>query len=125
MLRLTFRSMLVFVGLVALVTVPIARARSVTASIRITNNSSRTIRNVYLSHVDVDDWGNNQLGDSTIGAGQSFTISNLTWDQQQVKVIAEDQDGCFLSAVVPVEASAAWTITNETAADCGGSGGGR
>ena len=124
MLRLNFRSVIIFAGLLALIAVPITHGRSLTASIRIVNNSSRTIRNVYLSHIDRDDWGSNQLGDGTIGSGQTFTISNLSWDQQQVKVIAEDQDGCFSSSVVAVEANASWTITNNTTADCGGAGGG-
>jgi hypothetical protein len=117
---LNFRSGITCLALLAVTSLPlVSNARSLTASIRIVNNSSRTIRNVYLSHVNADDWGNNQLGGSSIGAGESFTISNVTWDQQQVKVIAEDQDGCFLSGVVAVADNSSWTITNETSADCG------
>lgn len=121
MRRLNFRGAIILVSVLALVVMPfISQARPLTASISIVNNSSRTIRNVYFSHVDADDWGANQLGDSSIASGQSYTISNVTWDQSQVKVIAEDQDGCFLSGVVQVSATSSWTITNETAADCGG-----
>jgi hypothetical protein len=98
----------------------LASARARTASINVVNNSSREIIHVYLSHADGDDWGQNQLGDSSISPGQSFTISNVSWDQPQVKVIAEDRNGCFLSAVVTYGDGAAWTITNDTAADCGG-----
>ena len=92
------------------------------ASINIVNNSTgREIRHVYLSHVDADDWTGNQLGDSVVIApGQSATISNVACDQQQIKVIGEDQDGCFLSAVVACGNNASWTITNDTARDCGG-----
>jgi hypothetical protein len=121
MIRLNFRGAIICLALLALTAMPlILQARPLTASLRIINNSSRTIRNVYLAHVDNDDWGNNQLGSSTIGGGESFTISNLTWDQSEVKVIAEDQDGCFLSSVVTVADNSSWTITNETSADCGG-----
>lgn len=89
-------------------------------SVNIENNSSsRQIRSVYLSHVNVDDWSGNQLGEATISPGQSFTISNFACDQSQVRVIGEDQDGCFLSAVVACGSNATWTITNDTAADCG------
>jgi hypothetical protein len=91
-----------------------------TSSINVVNNSSRTIRNVYLSHVNADDWGGNQLGEAQIAPGQSFTISNVSWDEQQVKVIGEDQDGCFLSGVVTAGSDSTWTITNDTTADCGG-----
>ena len=96
-----------------------ARSRT-TASINIVNNStSREIVHVYLSHVDADDWTGNQLGDSTILPGQSFTLSNFTCDQQQIKVIGEDQDGCFLSSVISCGQNSTWTITNDAARDCG------
>lgn len=97
----------------------LSRARTNTASVRVVNNSNRVIRNLYLSHVDLDDWGADQLADdASISSGQSFTIANAACDQAQVKVIAEDQEGCFLTAVVDC-GDATWTITNQTAADCG------
>lgn len=98
----------------------LSSARTATTSVNIVNNSNKEIRNVYLSHVNDDDWGTNQLGNSTIPAGQSFALNNVSCDQQQVKVIAEDADGCFSSTVVNCGASATWTITNDTARDCGG-----
>jgi len=97
----------------------LSSARTATTSVNIVNNSSKDIRNVYLSHVNADDWSGNQLGDTIISAGQSFALSNVACDQQQVKVIAEDQDGCFASTVVNCGDSATWTITNSTARDCG------
>jgi hypothetical protein len=85
------------------------------------NNSNKEIRNVYLSHVNSDDWSGDQLTNgATIAAGQSLPLNNLACDQQQVKVIGEDQDGCFVSTVVNCGDSATWTITNDTARDCGG-----
>jgi hypothetical protein len=91
-----------------------------TTSVNIVNNSAGEIRNVYLSHVDADDWTANQLADGTaIGSGQSYNLSNVACDQQQIKVIGEDQDGCFLSTVVTCGSSSTWTITNDTAKDCG------
>lgn len=89
-------------------------------SVNIVNNSSREIRNVYLSHVNVDDWGANQLGNATIAPGQSFALNDVACDQQQVRVIGEDQDGCFLSTVVTCGESTTWTITNNTPTDCDG-----
>ena len=97
----------------------LSSARTATTSVNIVNNSNKEIRNVYLSHVNVDDWGGNQLGDATILPGQSFNLSNVGCDQQQVKVVAEDQDGCFLSTVINCGDNSAWTITDLTARDCG------
>ena len=99
----------------------LSSARTASTSVNIVNNSSRAIRNVYLSHVNVDDWSNNQLSDgATIAPGQSYNLSNVACDQQQAKVIGEDQDGCFVSTVVNCGDSATWTITNDTTRDCGG-----
>ena len=110
-----------FIALLALAALVSARTPTTTA-VNIVNNSSREIRNVYLSHVNADDWSGNQLGNgATIAPGQSFSLSNVACDQQQVKVIGEDQEGCFLSTVVSCGDSATWTITNDTARDCGGS----
>ena len=49
----------------------LSSARTATTSVNIVNNSNKEIRNVYLSHVNVDDWGGNQLGDATILPGQA------------------------------------------------------
>lgn len=109
------------VALLTLAALPLVSRAQPSTSVNIVNNSNRVIRNVYLSHVDVDDWGGDQLNNgATIGPGQSFTLSNVTCDQQQIKVIGEDQDGCFLTTVVACGSNATWTITNDTAADCGG-----
>jgi len=98
----------------------LSSARTVTTSVNIVNDSSKEIRNVYLSHVNADDWSDNQLSNgATIAPGQSFNLSSVACDQQQVKVIGEDQDGCFLSTVVSCGDAATWTITNTSARDCG------
>jgi hypothetical protein len=126
------RSLIIIcVALLAVGAVPLlSRARTPTTSVNpstsvnIVNNSNKVIRNVYLSHVDVDDWGANQLSEgATIAPGQSYSLGNLACDRQQVKVIGEDQDGCFVSTVVNCGDNATWTITNDTARDCGGGGG--
>ena len=98
----------------------LSSASTVTTSVNIVNDSSKEIRNVYLSHVNADDWGGNQLSNgATIAPGQSYNLSNVACDQQQVKVIGEDQDGCFVSTVVSCGDAATWTITNSSARDCG------
>lgn len=108
------------VALFALAALSIARTPATTTSVNIVNNSTHEIRNIYLSHVDADDWGANQLSEgSTIAPGQSANLASLACDAQQVKVIAEDGDGCFLSMVAACGSDATWTITNDTARDCG------
>jgi hypothetical protein len=112
---------IICVALLAIASAPLlSSARTPTTSVNVVNNSSKEIRNVYLSHVDVDDWSGDQLSEgATIAPGQSFTLNNVACDRQQVKIIGEDQDGCFVSTVVTCGNSATWTITNDTARDCG------
>src|SRR5205085_11468036 len=89
-------------------------------SITIVNNSSREIRHVYLSPPDQNNWGSDQLVNSVIPAnGGSFTISNASCSGSGIKVIAEDQNGCFLYQVVTCSDSVTWTITNDATPDCG------
>jgi hypothetical protein len=91
-----------------------------TTSITITNNSSREIRHVYLSAPDQNNWGSDQLVNSVISPnGGSFTISDVSCGGATIKVIAEDHDGCFSYQVVSCSEGASWTITNDTARDCG------
>jgi hypothetical protein len=107
-------------AVIALASMPfLSRARTVSTSVNIVNNSGRGILNVYSSHINADDWGSNLLGEATIAAGQSYNLTNVTCDQQQVKIIAEDQDGCFLTTVVNCGEAMTWTITSNTARDCG------
>jgi hypothetical protein len=113
-------SRFVIICVAVLALAALSAARTLSGSIKIVNNSSREIRNVYLSHTNIDDWGEDKLGDAVIAPGQSYTISNVTWDQSQMKVVGEDQDGCFLSTVLASDGNVSWTITNDTPADCGG-----
>jgi hypothetical protein len=107
-------------ALLILAALPLVSGAQPSTSVNIVNNSNKVIRNVYLSHVNVDDWSGDQLSEGqTIGPGQSFTLNNVACDQQQVKVIGEDQDGCFLSTIVNRGDSVTWTITNDTSRDCG------
>ena len=111
---------LIIVGLLA--TVPWlsgACARS-TINITIVNNSRWEIRHVYLALGDPNNWGPDQLNGSTISSGGSFTLSNISCNGASIRVITEDQNGCFLYNTVSCGDNATWTITNDATPDCGG-----
>jgi hypothetical protein len=89
-------------------------------AITIVNSSSREIRHVYLSPPDQNNWGSDQLVNSVISPdGGSFTISNVSCGGSSIKVIAEDQEGCFLYQVVTCSENVTWTVTNSATRDCG------
>jgi hypothetical protein len=108
------------IGVGFMVYTPLAsNARVTSTSITITNNSGREIRHVYLSAPDQNNWGSDQLSGSVIApSGGSVTVS-ADCDGASIKVIAEDTEGCFSYQVVSCSEGASWTITNDTARDCG------
>ena len=55
-------------------------------SVNIVNNGSKSIRHVYVSHVNADDWSADLISGQAISPGQSLTLNNLSCDQQQAKV---------------------------------------
>jgi hypothetical protein len=93
-------------------------ATAPTTAITVVNNSSLEIRHLYLSPADNDNWGPDQLNQSVIAPGQSVTI-NAEWNQATVKVISEDQNGCFLYQTLDATGNASWTITSNAVPDCG------
>jgi hypothetical protein len=111
---------IICVVLFTLASLPIlSSAKPPTTSINIVNNSTWEIRHLYLSPVDNDNWGPDQINNSVIAPGASFDLSNVACDQGSIKVVTEDQDGCFLYKTVSCGASATWTITNDASPDCG------
>lgn len=110
---------LIFIPVLALfcVLTPLSGATAQTATVNITNNSQGEIRHLYLAPAGTDDWGADQLG-QPIAAGTSRNV-NITWTDSTVKLIAEDEDGCFLTTTIEVAGSPGWTITDSTARDCG------
>lgn len=119
--NISYRLAIPMFVLVVLAAVPLLSSghSSAASSITVVNNSSREIHFLYLSPVNQDDWGADQLNDATLNNGQSVTLSNVACGGAEIKVIGEDKDGCFLSAVVSCAGNTEWTITNDTPADCG------
>ena len=94
-----------------------ANSQPTVSSITVVNNSGLTIRHLYLSPPDQNNWSADQLNESSIGPGGSFTLSNVSCEGS-IRVIGEDQDGCFLSAVVSCSGDATWTIPANATRDC-------
>jgi len=97
----------------------LSKAHASATAITIVNNSNREIRHVYLSPPDQNNWGPDQLGTSVIAAGGGSVTISATCNGANIKVIAEDQNGCFLYQVVNCSDRVAWTITNDAVPDCG------
>jgi hypothetical protein len=104
----------------ALAAMPLlSRARSQPTAIQVVNNSNLEIRHLYLSPTDRDEWGPDQLGNSVIHTGETFTLNSVSCSQSEIKLIAEDQNGCFISQVVACAAGSTWTIPAGATPNCG------
>ena len=95
-----------------------SQAAAPSATVTINNNSSWEIRALYLSPVDNDNWGDDQLNGSAIAPGSSYSL-NLSWEQPTVKLIAEDADGCFISTTVDATSNSSWAISSSSSRNCG------
>ena len=115
------RRFAILVGLLcAALSLPLlSGAKTATTSITVVNNSNREIVHLYLSPVDQNNWGADQLNGSAIQSGGSQTLSDVSCNGPSIKVIGEDQNGCFVYKVVSCDGSAVWTITNDATPDCG------
>ena len=117
--KICFRGLVLAAGLCALVALaPGSNATTTQLAISIVNNSGNEIRHLYLSPANNDNWGADQLNETTISAGSTRNLQ-VSWDQSTVKLVAEDQDGCFLNTTVEATGTQVWTITNNTSRDCG------
>ena len=95
-----------------------AFARSApSATVTIANSSDWTFQHVYFSATDQDNWGPDQLNGAVISPGSSRDLTVSCGSQ--VKVITEDQNGCFLYHVASCTDSSTWTVTNSATPDCG------
>jgi hypothetical protein len=115
--RLSCLTLIAVFGLLSMLT-PLSGASAPPLTITIVNNSGGEIRSLYLSPADNDNWGSDQLNDSSIAAGATRTL-NVSWDQSTVKLVAEDQDGCFLSTTVQASGNPVWTIASDATRNCG------
>src|SRR5438128_5843304 len=110
--RLLLVAVIVLAGFAGMALVT-AKTRS-TISITINNNSQREIRHLYLASGNPNNWGPDQLNGSTISPGTSYTLSNVACEGSNIRVIGEDQNGCFLYNTVSCDSNSTWNITDSS-----------
>jgi len=64
-----------------------AASGDVVAAYVFTNTGSADICQLFLSTVDKNDWGPDQLGGATIPAGKEFTLKNVPTGKYDAKVV--------------------------------------
>lgn len=97
---------------------PETEAVSPTTTLTIVNNTSAEIRHVYLSATTDNNWGSDLLN-TAIATGGSQTVNLSCGSAADIKVIAEDDGGCFYYQVVSCSENSTWTINSNSTRDCG------
>jgi hypothetical protein len=115
--RLRFLMLVAVFGVLSTLT-PLSGATAPSLTLTVVNNSSWEIRYLYLSPANNDNWGSDQLNDSSISPGATRTL-NISWDQSTVKLVGEDRDGCFLYTTVETSGNPVWTIASDATRNCG------
>lgn len=113
---------ILFVLSAVCVLAPLSSATAPSITVNVVNNSQKGISHLYLASDGGNNWTDDQLSEG-IGAGTSRNVS-VTWSESTVQLIAEDEDGCFLTTTISNSGSPSWTITTSTARDCGSGGAG-
>jgi hypothetical protein len=109
MKRLLFAALLVAVAAVASA-----------GQLRIRNTSNWDIHYLYVSSVNTNQWGPDQLGaDNIIPSGGSWTLSGIACGRYDIKVVDEDSDECEIRDV-RLCGNETWTITNDNLLRCQG-----
>ena len=88
------------------------------ASVKVINQSKWEIHHLYLSPASNRHWGPDQLGESVIGTGESFTLTGIHCDHYDIRIVDEDGDECVISDVSLCRDRSYWKITDKALLDC-------
>jgi hypothetical protein len=97
----------------------VAHAGAYDSAVTIRNDSLWAINQIYLSAVDVAEWGPDQLGRHVVGTGESFKLTGIPCDDYDVKLVDEDGDECVVGDVALCgDKNDTWVITDEDLLTC-------
>ena len=106
-------------ALVALAFASSAQAGKYDSVVTVRNDSLWEIHQLYLSSVDEEEWGPDQLGEQIIDAqGGSFKLSGVPCDSYDVRLVDEDGDECVVREVELCAGNETWKITDEDLLAC-------
>ena len=90
-------------------------AASGDSEITIRNDSSWVLHELYLSSVDDEEWGPDQLGSEVIGQGDGFTLTDV---RARCTTCGGRGRRVILDAVALCNHEASWDITNRELLGC-------
>ena len=113
------KSIAAFAGAVCAVAllIPVA-AQAQKSNVVIKNKSDWEIHQFFLSPVETDKWGPDQLGEQVISTGGTFTLTGVPCDSYDVLLVDEDGDECVVSEVDICGDNQGWIISNDDLLAC-------
>ena len=103
---------------IALLVAPAVSLAAGESVVKIKNDSEWVITQLYLSAVDDEEWGPDQLGEHMIESGGSFSLHGVPCDIYDVRLVDEDEDVCVVGGVKLCSEKAAWHITDKDLLTC-------
>lgn len=87
-------------------------------SVNVQNASDWAFVQLFVSPVNENAWGADQLGSHVVASGESFTLSGVPCDTYDVKLVDEDGDQCVVGGVDICGGSDTWVVDNEDLLTC-------
>ena len=72
---------------------------SLAGELTVINSSDYVIHQLFVSPSQSRSWGPDQLGQSTIGRAERFTVRNIPDGAYDLKIVDEDEDACIVENV--------------------------
>lgn len=88
------------------------------SDVTIKNDSSWVLTELYLSSVDDEEWGPDQLGTQVVGSEEEFTLTDVPCDIYDIRLVDEDDDVCILNDVKLCANAAEWHIRDSDLLSC-------
>jgi len=87
-------------------------------SLKLVNKSDWVIHHIYVSSAADGEWGPDQLDDETLASGGSLTLTGISCDLYDIKVVDEEGTECVISAADLCENDSYWLVTNDDLESC-------
>jgi uncharacterized protein (DUF779 family) len=89
------------------------------AAVVIKNDSLWEIHQLFISSVETEEWGPDQLGQHVIESGGGrFTLTGIPCGAYDVQLVDEDGDACIIGDVPLCAAKGNWVISDADLLDC-------
>ena len=98
----------------------VAAPSAMALDLEVKNESKTKIMHLFMSAVDEQKWGEDQLGENdqdSIDPSDSYTIEEIEQGIYDLKIVAEDGSTCVLPHIRFAEGKV-WTITEELLDAC-------